>query len=131
VFYSASFASDNIGLVERKDPIDKKMEECISRNQTTLGMNKCGDEALVSWDRALNDAYNQLVNKIDKNGVVALRKSQREWVKFRDADFEFINSYYNDFTGSIYSNMNRGSKIDRVKKRVLELRGYIALLDNR
>ncbi len=46
----------------------------------------CAAQAFDVADKALNDAYKALSAKLDQEGRVKLKESQRAWLQFRDAD---------------------------------------------
>jgi uncharacterized protein YecT (DUF1311 family) len=129
--YYASSEEEDHTVAKKIDPIDKKWEECIAKKPSTSGMNVCAKDALEAWDKALNEVFGRIVNRPDKNTKISLRSSQREWIRFRDAEFKFIDTYYDNFEGSTYSNMNNGDKIHFVRDRVLKLRSYLRLLDTK
>ncbi|CAD7854509.1 MAG: hypothetical protein, partial [Olavius algarvensis Gamma 1 endosymbiont] len=41
-------------------------------------------------DQELNKAYERLMGHLDEDAQQTLRDSQRNWLKYRDAEFEFI-----------------------------------------
>jgi uncharacterized protein YecT (DUF1311 family) len=61
---------------------------------------KALEEAL---DKELNSAYQTLMQKLPEPSKEALRASQKQWIKYRDTEFEFIAKNFNkeDF-GSSY-----------------------------
>ncbi len=46
----------------------------------------CAAQASDVADKALNEAYRALSAKLDAEGRVKLKESQRAWLQFRDAD---------------------------------------------
>ena len=44
------------------------------------------DAELASADRSLNEAYQAILGRLRPQDQVALRKAQRAWIAFRDAD---------------------------------------------
>lgn len=62
----------------------------LSFAQTQSEMNKAASEAYKKADEELNTAYKKLIKeyKSDITFVKSLRKAQRLWVSFRDAELE-------------------------------------------
>ncbi|VVE00912.1 hypothetical protein PHO31112_02128 [Pandoraea horticolens] len=56
-------------------------------DQTT--MNQCAGKALAASDKQLNDVYRSLNQKVSPEGKVALQRSQRAWIAWRDAQCAF------------------------------------------
>ncbi len=56
--------------------IDRKMVECISTE-------------FERQDRTLNDTYRQLTTKLESENRNALKRAERAWVAFRDAQCGF------------------------------------------
>lgn len=57
--------------------------------QNQAEMNQCAGDEYAAADERLNDAYKQLVQRIDEVFEPKLRQAQRAWVTFRDAECEF------------------------------------------
>ena len=81
--------------------ITKVIEECnytkacinSSRdNSTTIGMIECVRKGYSIWDEKLNLEYKILISLVGKiygeDAKIALRDSQRAWIKYRDIDCE-------------------------------------------
>ena len=57
-----------------------------------------------------------------------LQESQRQWLKFRDAEFKFYDSFFEGL-GTILPVLKSGEKIRILKQRVKELEGYLFYID--
>ncbi|SNY98236.1 lysozyme inhibitor LprI family protein [Halomonas sp. hl-4] len=55
---------------------------------TQLALTECSAQAYQSADDELNEAYQALVSKLEKNPATLekLRDAQRAWISFRDAE---------------------------------------------
>ena len=60
-------------------------------------MVKCLSDAAAKWDKRLNEAYRETLKEGPKEQQAQLRKAQRFWVQFRDANCD----YYGLSEGSI------------------------------
>lgn len=110
--------------------IDAKLKNCISTsNMTTAAMTNCANIAMADWDKELNQVYRALMEKLSPEAKETLKLSQRQWIKHRDKELEFIDSTYSDkrLVGSMYSNMRAAHRFTVVKNRVLELQSYLNL----
>jgi uncharacterized protein YecT (DUF1311 family) len=63
--------------------------ECLNSSPTQLAMDQCVGRAMKASDQKLNETYKALLAKVSKNGADRLRKAQRAWVAWRDAQCEF------------------------------------------
>ena len=110
-------------------PIEQALSLCLSQtqNMTTAGMNECTYEATEAWDKELNNVYKQLMNALTKKGKESLKISQRQWLKFRDQEIEYINTMYNRemFIGTMYSTMRASDIMQLTKERTLQLTSYV------
>lgn len=87
------------------------------------------------WDRELNIYYKKLGAILNNKENSLLKKSQRAWIKERDASVEFNSMILNrDYSeqGTMYSLMRAGA-VDRmitpiIKERVLVLKRWHELL---
>ncbi len=131
IFLSAFFSVGFTQEAEYKHPIDVAFEKCLQdeNNYTTTGMVNCTQEAYDAWDTELNSVYKKLMMKLPKNEKAALKKAQVEWIKFRNLEFENIDSIYNLLSGTMYIPMRLNEKMDLVKRRALQLGGYLLLMD--
>jgi len=91
-------------------------------------MANCTYEAQQRWDEELNKNYKQLQSRLDKEQKDALKNVQRSWIKFRDEEFEHINSLYGSIKGSMYINVAAADRREVVKKRALELKEYYDMI---
>jgi uncharacterized protein YecT (DUF1311 family) len=107
------FAAGALAQEEKKDIPDP---EC---DGGTSDMVRCLAETTEKWDKRLNTAYREALNdkEAPKEQREQLRKAQRLWLQFRDANCE----YYALGEGSI-SRLNAGScLLDMTKARAKEL----------
>jgi uncharacterized protein YecT (DUF1311 family) len=112
--------------------IDIELKSCLAvdSNQTTAGMNMCTYEGEEKWDKELNKYYKLLMNNLDSAGQLKLKEAQRQWMKFRDIEFEFIGTYYYETKqGTMWTNVAAGSRYEFVKTRALELKAYYEILE--
>lgn len=76
-------------------------------------------------DKELNAAYQLLRSKLPKAQKEELKNSQRQWIKFRDAEFEFINhNWTRAHFGSSFILSRGGYRTSIIKNRVIRLLHY-------
>ena len=109
---------------EEKHPIDAELEKRLNADPTTVGMMEAYQQTLADWDKLLNKNYNTLMQKLSKEQQAKLRASQREWIKYRDLEFEFRASVYSNMEGTIYLLAPGIFQCNFVKDRALSL-GYL------
>lgn len=56
----------------------------------------CGPVWLPHADRELHAAYEKLLARLDQGAAARLQQSQREWVRYRDADVEVLAHRYGE-----------------------------------
>lgn len=108
-------------------PIDKALEACIDKNGSTAGMVECTDKAYAAWDKELNKNYGDLMRGLKPKQKEPLRLAQLEWIKYRDLEFKLIESIYDTVEGTMYIPMRIDARMEVIKKRALELKGYLDL----
>jgi len=116
------------GKKEDKHPIDVWLEKCIEKDSSTAGMINCSAKAYEMWDKELNKVYQELMKKLSPEERKLLQESQRQWLKFRDAEFKFYDSFFEGL-GTILPVLKSGEKIRILKQRVKELEGYLFYID--
>jgi uncharacterized protein YecT (DUF1311 family) len=126
ILLSASLVS---AQAQSTHPIDQALDACIEKDGSTAGMIRCTDKAYVAWDRQLNKNYTDLMRRLKPSQQATLKTAQLEWLKYRDADFKLIDSVYDTLQGTMYHPMRMAERLEVVKKRALDLRGYLELLE--
>lgn len=92
---------------------------------TNLGILKAYNNYQLFLDRELNTAYQLVLSKLSKVQKEELRKSQQQWIKFRDAEFEFINHNWTRANfGSSFGLSRGGYRTSIIKSRVIQLLYY-------
>lgn len=114
-----------------KRRIEKKQEDCVEKDSSTVGMRTCAEAAYVEWDREMNIAYKALMKELPVEGQNALREAQREWIKYRDKEFEAIDGVYSQMEGTMWIPIRIESRVRVVRERVLMLRHYLEILSER
>lgn len=120
-----------VAFSQDKHRIDKDLETCLSfsENQTTSGMTICEQQAEQNWDKELNHYYQLVMKNLSPSAVEVLKTSQRDWLKYRDKEFEFISTFYfEEMQGTMWSIIAAGHRTEIVKKRALELKSYYDIL---
>ena len=97
-----------------KHQIDIKIEECLSidSNQSTFGMINCIRTAMEEWET------------LNTNEQEKLRAAQRQWLVYRDKEFEFIEKFYRNMEGTMWKIVEADSRNNIVRQRALELTSY-------
>jgi len=114
---------------EKKHPIDVWLEKCMEKeNYTTAGMLNCSSQALDKWNKELNRVYKELIKKLSPEEKELLKQSHLQWIKFRDAEFKWIEGFYNSRKGTMFPVMEMGEKLHLVSERVKVLEGYLLYL---
>jgi uncharacterized protein YecT (DUF1311 family) len=121
-------ATVSIAQEQTQHPIDKALEACIDKNGSTAGMVECTDKAYVAWDKELNKNYGELLRALKSSQKEVLRVAQLEWIKYRDLDFKLIDTLYDTMQGTMYIPMRIDARMEVIKKRALQLRGFLELI---
>ena len=124
-------ASDARGQEPQPEhPVDKAMGACIDKDPSTAGMSHCIYTAAEAWDGELNKNYNRLMAKLDAKQKKTLKAAQLAWITYRDAEYALIDAAYEKMEGTMYIPMRAEDRLRVVKKRALELAGYLDLIEN-
>ena len=83
------------------------------------------------WDKELNQVYNKLLSKLDREPKQALIESQREWLKYRLRETEFVEKTFidNGYLGTQGSVSLDTVTMERIRERTMQLFEYRFLLD--
>jgi uncharacterized protein YecT (DUF1311 family) len=121
-------ATVSVAQEQTQHPIDKALEACTDKNGSTAGMVECTDKAYAAWDKEMNKNYVELMRALKPGQKEALRLAELEWIKYRDLDFKLIDSIYDTMQGTMYIPMRIDAHMEVIKKRALQLKGYLDLV---
>ena len=81
-------------------------EACMQALETpsTANMGECFNKENSIWDAMLNRDYKALMAESKPKEAAALKETQRQWIKFRDAKCGFISAH----EGTMYVNLTQG-----------------------
>ncbi len=101
-------------LADDADGID--CNNAVSQND----MNICADKNYRAADAALNRTWRDTIKGLDTHTLDLLRKSQRAWIQFRDAECTYQSA--ENEGGSIYSMVYAGCLARLTKLRTQQLK---------
>src|SRR5262245_40139138 len=113
-----------------KHPIDVWEEKEMDKTEgVTASIRDVQGQVYKKWDEELNRLYQKLMSKLPKEKKALLRESQRNWLKFRDTEYDLLNRaiYAKGGTLSTVVVGSLGNEI--VRTRALQLKGHIMALD--
>jgi uncharacterized protein YecT (DUF1311 family) len=108
------------------DPLDVALDACLAKPEgaSTPGMVECTGDAIRSWNKRLNEVYQQVMADLDPKSRGLLRTSQRRWVAFREAEQEAMAGPWRQDKGTIIRVLTVNADLSAIKERVQELRLY-------
>lgn len=99
-------------------------DRCLAspEGQSTIGMIQCAGAELKLQDARLNRAYQDAMKRLDlPRQKAALKKAQRAWIAYRDAD---CASVYDPDWGSLARIEANACMLDHTARRADALEGY-------
>ncbi|WP_028592487.1 lysozyme inhibitor LprI family protein [Paenibacillus massiliensis] len=119
-----------------RNPIDHDYEVEFnelqnSKESTTLGWGALEGKYIEIWDKELNQIYNKLLSKLDKESREALIESQKEWLQYHLRETTFVEKTFinNGYLGSQGSVSLATAIMERIRERTMQLFEYRYLLD--
>jgi uncharacterized protein YecT (DUF1311 family) len=110
----------------KPNPIDVLLQKRLdsSQNQTTAGMISCEAWAKDAWDKELNKYYKLLMGTLSADEKETLKKSQINWLTYRDSESKFSSQMYTDMEGTMWRSASVSAEVEIIKQRALELKAY-------
>lgn len=96
----------------------------IASAQSQQEMNAQAAEEFKKADKELNQVYAKVLAELDDEAKERLKKSQRAWVAFRDAEADF-RADAEARGGSMWPLIHEGARSSLTKDRVKALREYL------
>jgi len=128
-FPIANDRAANPEATETPDPVEEKVNALRDKAKSTADMVEAEDEGVKLWDKELNRVYGELLQRLPKEDKSALKDSQQEWIRFRDRNLKLIQVAYGNAEGTMYHVFAARAALDVVKSRVLDLRGYLDVVE--
>ena len=107
------------GLGDRH-PIDLIVARCRERDETTSASANCYVMGRDHWDKELNRAYAVLLASLDEPHREPVRVSQRQWLKFRDAELAALGHIY-DRSGTMWLIVCAARRMELIRERALRM----------
>jgi len=103
-------------------PLEANIQKAMTTVDISVGYQTLED----ALDKELNTAYQMLMQKLPESNKEGLRTSQKQWIKFRDAEFSFLSKNFNkDDFGSSYVISIGSYRNTIIQARVEELLWYL------
>jgi uncharacterized protein YecT (DUF1311 family) len=98
--------------------------DCTDK-QSDADIKSCLQQEYEKSDKELNVTYSQLMAKLDPEGKEMLKKAQKAWIQYRDADAEF--SAHRNKGGTFAGIASLGTLGDLTARRVKDLKDQLEL----
>jgi uncharacterized protein YecT (DUF1311 family) len=115
---SCSAADDKL---ETKHPIDVKVEKAADDANSTAESAEAYRNGLELWDKEMNRVYQELKKVLPEKSFAALKASQVQWLAFRDAQIAFIDSCYDQYSGTMHIPGRAAATMEVTRVRTLDL----------
>nr|WP_145160637.1 lysozyme inhibitor LprI family protein [Paenibacillus terrae] len=120
-----------------RNPIDHDYEvelnELVNSKEdiTTLRWGALEGKYTEIWDKELNQIYNKLLPKLDREPREALIESQKEWLQYHLKETTFVEKTFisNGYLGTQGSVSLAKDERERIRERTMQLFEYRYLLD--
>ena len=116
---------ENAGSLEVDYATDDSLDLCIDQHTTPSEQATCVEEALGRWDEAMNAVYQKLTERLPAKSTLV--DAQRNWLAFRDAEYQLIDSIYEALPGPEYQPLHAYWRLRLTRERALLLKKYLAL----
>ena len=103
---------------------EKVVQECMKNaNYTTTGMTNCVNDSTKRWNKKIDNSIISLKKVLSSDDYRLLENSQQKWKEYKEAQWAFLENFYSQKDGTIYSNILSADKSEIVKHRAQELDG--------
>jgi len=99
---------------------DASMQMCIDNAKDASQMRECISDEYTYQDYLLNKYYKIAMKRIFKEAKEKFKKTQRAWIKYRDAKCDFES--YESYGGTMMITLYLDCMVEMTKQRAEELR---------
>ncbi len=110
-----------------KHPIDIEEERCLKKAYSNADMRNCTYDAMDAWFEVIEKDLATLKKILSSEKYEAIVKSQKQWKKYQEEEFETNNLVVLNKGGTFYHVVSVGDKAHIVKERALLLNSYVNL----
>ena len=109
--------------ISNQHPIEAELTRCMEtpEGMSTQGMRHCIDQSQAAWDKELNRLWRELMAELGPEAKEKLRVSQRQWLAFRDAEYQALNSAYGAMSGTMFQPMHAEALANITRDRAGQL----------
>lgn len=106
------------------------LERCLAlpANASTAGQTDCEAAAMRSYDRRMNVAFAVLMRRLPAAAADRLRRSQRAWLTFREAEVLARRAIFATRQGTMFVPMEADAAVTLVGDRARLLERYVRVL---
>lgn len=128
--WQSAMTSAAVAATTSQDQAEAALTRCLARDDhaSTAGQTECEDAARDSYDRRLNAAYTALIRLLPPPAAEALRRSQRNWLAFRDSERKAREALYATRQGTMYVPMEADDETMIVRDRARQLEAYLRVM---
>ena len=121
ILFSAILMTSSLVMAQQHASLNSPSEDECHRKDSAIEIQACDSQRYQYADKQLNAIYSAAIKNLDEDRKTKLRDSQREWIKFRDANFALALSLNNDagsYGGIVFGNYKANFVANRVKELV-------------
>lgn len=124
-FAPLALAAEPFCDTEHPHPIDVQFDRDMeASNGVTVEMRNAQGRAYERWDTELNMEYRELMANLSAGEQATLKKAQRAWLTFREAEAEFWWTESLSGGGTLQPVIVADQSLSLLKARVCQLRRY-------
>lgn len=119
-------SSADVEIKPTQHPIDAWYEEKMAEETviSTMDMREITNQARGKWEAELNVVYKRLMKRLNPKQQATLRKSQQQWLKYRETEGNALYEIVSSQQGTIHQLQGTNLSMRLVRLRVIDLLGY-------
>jgi uncharacterized protein YecT (DUF1311 family) len=123
-------ATSDLAAAAPTDVTDAAFDRCLAApaNASTAGQTDCEITAARTYDQRMNTAYNALLRRLAQPAAATLRRSQRAWLAYRDAEAQTRQTIFATRQGTMYVPMQSDAGVTLIGDRAKMLERYVRVL---
>ena len=114
-------SNSDANFEQAADESQLRVEECIQKDSSTVGMIECINAEFAVQDKLLNENYKTAMSVLNDENKKKLKDIQRKWVAYKEAKCPFVPP-----TGTLYRVEAADCYLQMTKERAKELASVAA-----
>ncbi|HEX4630599.1 MAG TPA: lysozyme inhibitor LprI family protein [Chthoniobacterales bacterium] len=89
-------------IFRHREPIEDRLDTCLGESPSTADQMRCIRQAIEGWEAEIDNRLFELSAQLDDAQRELLSKTQKAWVRYKNAELRFGEAFYSKMRGTMW-----------------------------